>query len=298
MKIPYTQIKHIKLHELATDVKFKNRYNEFKQQVPVHEWKKLQRFVSEINGLTEEESAVSDDQIEQLILQAAKELKGRVKRNPEEINVDALQSGEEGAIKTENQEVIKESLSLALFLGAPTILKLIGKLIDWVYRKFILSKEEKRQWQEAGADLAYAKEMGKLPNGKKVSDDEIHHMEEKMYKSKIGKKLYDVSHSLHDAYIFPLRSVIAGLMWVMDDKISTSQAWKNAKRAADLIYAVIMIGIAGYGALHSLQSIPSVAAAISTVGGYSALATSGIDLSKGADMVLKLIRGSLGHVHI
>ena len=66
---------------------------------------------------------------------------------------------------------------------------------------------------------------------------------------------------------------------------------ENAEPAANLIYAVIMIGVAGHGIVHSLENIASVKAALSSLGSNAeSLAHLTIDSLKGTDMTSDVIK--------
>ena len=277
---------------------------ELKSVVPAREWHSVKKVVSEILGLTEAE-AVTDDQIAALMQKAAKELK--IPNAPDspsdiEVDADAIEQGKEDAIelKNESKQQLKESLVLSAILAAPTILKLLANIVDWVYRTFTLKGDEKKNYDEEKAAYAYAKKTGKLPNGTPVDDHKLHDMEDNLYKSKAGKMILSLGHKLHDLYVKPLRVIIAGLKWMggQEKNMSMMEAWKEAKKPAEIIFAIIMIGIAGYGAFHAITSIPSAAAAVKSVGGLSNLATAVIDTTKGGDMTATTLKAALGHVHL
>jgi hypothetical protein len=277
---------------------------ELKRIVPVQEWKSVQKVVLEILGLTESDT-VTDDQIAALIQKAAKELK--VPDAPDspsdiEVDVDAMEKGKEDAIelKNESKQSLHESLVLSAILAAPTILKLIANIIDWVYKAFTIRGEERKKYDEEKAAFAYAKKTGKLPDGTPVDDHKLHDMENNLYKSKAGQAILKLAHKLHSLYISPIRAIIAGLKWMYSQgkNISMLEAWKQAKKPAEIIFAVVMIGIAGFGAWHAISAIPSAAAVVSSAAAFSNLATAVIDATKGGDMTVTALKAALGHVHL
>lgn len=275
---------------------------ELKKVVPVNEWNSIQSMCASYFGLTESED-VTDDQIADMLLKASKEIKGLNVKNVKDIDLDldAMAKGEEDAIeiKKEYKQPLQESLTLALILGAPTILNILAKILDWVYRFFALNKEEKIKYQEEAAAYQYAKKTGKLPDGTKVTAEDLHKLEDDLFKSKAGEFIKNLGHKLHDKYVAPIRGLIAGLMWMYKgNKKSMLQCWKEAQRPAEIIYAVVMLGVAGYGAVHSILSIPSAAAAISSIGGITNLATAVTDATKGGEMTSKIIKSVLSYVHI
>ena len=267
---------------------------ELKRQASANEWGQLQSLVGEVLGLNEAD-AVSDQQIEDLIMKAAKELKaaGKIDAVPTEIDIDKLEKGDESGIKiSESKRQLHEDIITALVLAAPTLLELLAKLIEAVYRRIAMSDAEREQWKKKKAAFNSAKKTGKSIDGKPLSKDDIHHMEDELYKSKAGKFILKAAHWLHDAYISPLRLVIAGISYAALD-VSWRECWKESKQAAETIYCIIMIGIAGYGIVHALPGITGLAASA-----LAPVATVAVDATKGQDMTATILKKILGHVHI
>ena len=276
----------------------KNRViKELRQITSIAEWKSLQAMIAEFHGLLEAE-AVTDDQIEQLLIKAAAELK---LPKPADIDVDAIERGEDDAIqiKKESKKSLNESLTISLILAAPTILKLIANIVDWVYRLFTIKGEEKKKYDQEWDAYGIAKKTGKLPDGTPADEHKLHDMQDALYKSKAGKAILGLAHKLHDFYIGGIRRIIAGLLWMdQDANLSMKQAFEKAKKPAEIIFAIVMIGLAGWGAVHAITAIPSAAAAVQSAGGLAQLTTAVIDTTKGGDMTVTAIKAVLGHVHL
>ena len=270
---------------------------ELKRHTPIHEWKQLQKMMGEMLGLNEAE-AVTDQQVEDLILQVAKDLKaaGKIEKVPADIDIDKLEKGDESGIQmSESKRQINESLGMTLLLAAPSLLKLLGKIVDWIFRTLTLSGAEKDQWEEQKAAFDYAKKTGKTIDGKPVSEDDIHHMEDAIYKSKFGKGINWLSHKLHDGYITPLRLVIAGAMYIYDNEnekgqVSWKQAWKDSKKPANIIYAVFMFIYAGYSGIKAVTHVVDL-----PVAQLEPIAHIVADTIKGGDMSMVLLKKVLGH---
>jgi hypothetical protein len=297
MKIPYTQIKHIKLHEIAADVKFKNRFNELKRSVPVQEWKSLQRVVNELYGLTED-SAPTDQQIEDLLMKAAKELKasGKLEKDmPTDIDVKKLEKGDESGISESKKKLNELGIVATAILAAPTVLELLGKFVEWTYRKIVMTDDEEAQWKKDSEALKAVKKTGKLPDGTKVSEGDIHVMEKKLLSTKAGKVIMKVAHGLHDLYISPLRLIIAGIRYLATDA-SWLTCWKESKTLANKLYTVIMFAVVGNALYHMVPMLMSVTglstAALTTIG------TGVLDITKGGKLTSDLLKTVLGYVHL
>jgi len=277
---------------------------ELKRVMQVHEWKSLQSITSGVLGLSEAE-AVTDDQIAVLIQKAAKELK--LTNTPDspkdiEVDLDAMEQGKEDAIelKNESKQPLQEALVLSAILAAPTLLTLLANVIEWVYRFFALSKEEKESFKKDKAAYKEALKTGKLPDGTEADEHTLHDMEEKLFKTNVGKLILKLSHALHNLYVGPIRAIIAGLKWMggQEEGLSFRQAWKEAKKPAEIIFAIIMIGIAGYFGIHALHGIPAVIDAVKSIGGLTKLASVVIDALKGGDMTGTVLKAIVGHVHL
>jgi hypothetical protein len=268
---------------------------ELKRHTPIHEWKQLQNVVAEFYGLNESDE-VSDQQIEDLMMTIAKELKsaGKIDNVPTEIDVDKLEKGDESGIEIkESKNRLHEDITVSLLLAAPTLLKLFGRLIEWIYRKVTLSGEEEKAWEEQKAAFDYAKKTGKTIDGKPVTDKDIHHMEEALIKTKAGKFMISLSHKFHDAYISPLRLIIAGIQYMSFPEDSWMKAWKDSKRPANIIFAILMIGVAGYFGIHAVSEITNL-----SMSALSPIAAAVTDALKGGDMSIAVLKSILGHVHI
>lgn len=274
--------------------KEKRMMRELKRHASVKEWNQLQNFVAEVLGINEADG-VSDQQIEDLIIKAAKELKaaGKIDTVPTDIDVDKLEKGDKSGIEiAESKRRIHESLVVALVAAAPTLIEMLAKLVEWVYRQFALSSEERKKWKEEKAAFDYAKKTGKKIDGSTASDEDIHHMEDALFKSKAGKLILKAAHGLHNLYVGPLRLVIAGLTY-LEGGDSWLTVWKDSKKTAEFLYCIIMLGVAGYGILHTLPAITGLAS--STI---APIASATIEATKGGEMTASIIKKVLGHVHI
>jgi hypothetical protein len=270
---------------------------EINRHMPINEIKKLKKSIGVFYGLNESEE-MTDDQIENLMITVANELKaaGKIKATATDIDINKLKTGDEsGIVIKESKSIITEGFVLGLILASPTLLKLLSEGIDKIYRFFALSDEEKKIFNQQKAAFDYAKKTGKTIDGKPVTEKDIHHMEAALFKTKVGKYLNKASHFLHDVFVGPVRFILAGMDWhqnVWQGK-TWAKAWDEAKKPANIIFSIIMIGVAGYFALTSIQAITGLSISI-----LKPIASIVIDAVKGGDMSLTLIKSILGDVHI
>ena len=209
--------------------------------------------------LKEDSMATSDSTVEALLVQISKELKsmGAVPVAPAKVSLAAMKSDDvENALvgKTEKEDEllkemkksggskrhIKESLGLTLFLAAPTLIKLLGKIV---------SKAEKD--------------------------------------TKVGQGIEKVGKGLHTIYTAPLRGLIAGLFWmyVPSWNYTYRKAWKDAEKTTDMIFALVMLAVAGQGAVESISHLTKSVAVASFV-------TAVVDTYKIADSSGKVIKSA------
>jgi hypothetical protein len=94
------------------------------------------------DAILAEAGIASDADLEKLLKGIAKDLENKKlsTKGPEDVSLDAVEA--DASMK---EEVLEESLTITLILASPTLLKLLGKLIDWVYAKVALSSEQKKE---------------------------------------------------------------------------------------------------------------------------------------------------------
>lgn len=97
-------------------------------------WNNLCNFVRPIIGISEA-GAMSDADVAKAIAQVTKELtKGKMDVKPQDLDIDALDdpNAEPDELVKEVRVALKEGAVLATILAAPSIVKLIGNVADWV----------------------------------------------------------------------------------------------------------------------------------------------------------------------
>lgn len=230
-----------------------------------------------------EAGIASDADLEKLLKGIAKDLEAKhltKDKGPDDVSLDAIE-----ADKSIEEDVLNEGLVLTLILASPTLLKLLGKLIDWCYAKMILSPDEKKQLEQYKKEFAEAE---------KANDKEkIHELHDKIYASSLGKALGKFAHTAHEAFVWPIKKLLQGVAFL------NGSEWlkKNAGEAAELIYACIMIGVAGQGIMHSLEGVTGVKAAIGHLGSnLEHLTHFTVDATKGADMTTDVLKAIISKV--
>lgn len=229
-----------------------------------------------------EAGIASDADLEKLLKGIAKDLESKrlTNKTPEDVSLDAIKSDTEIT-----EDVLNESLVLTLILASPTLLKLLGKLIDWCYAKIALSSEERKELDIYKKELEAAYKSG--------DEKKIHELHDKVYASKVGKALGKLAHVTHQAFIYPIKKLLQGVAFLNGSK------WlkENAEQAAELIYSIIMIGVAGAGVLHSLEGITGLQTAMTHLGtDLEKITHLVVDALKGRDMTVAILKTLIGNI--
>jgi hypothetical protein len=229
-----------------------------------------------------EAGIASDADLEKLLKGIAKDLQAKhlTDKSLDDVSLDAISADSEIT-----EDVLNESLVLTLILASPTLLKLLGKLIDWCYAKMALSSEERKELDGYKAELEAAYKSG--------DKHKIHELHDKVYASKVGKALGKLAHMSHEAFVFPIKKILQGVAFLNGSK------WlkENAEPAAELIYALIMIGVAGAGVFHSLEGITGLKTAVAHLGtDLEKITHLVIDTLKGGDMTVAILKTLIGDI--
>lgn len=176
----------------------------------------------------------------------------------------------------ENEEEVNEVgvLTTITVIGLiPAALELLGKLINKAKTSFKLNDQEKAAYGELARQLEDAK-----------SEEEKKAIKAKMapYETKAGAILKHAGHSLHHAYTAPIRGLL-NLAGKLTKKGHTLRDKKKNEIRANVIYATIMIFLAGYG----------VASHIGHLKGAADVAITVADGAKAGKSLSELIEGAL-----
>lgn len=212
-------------------------------------------------------SEVSQDDINKAIAKATK------------VPIDKIEDILSDKDKNNDKNKLEEgSLLITLALLAPILLEAVGWLTNKVKRQF-LSGQEKKELEILKKKIEdkklEKKNLDKKSFGLSKNEFELekqikhleHEMDEK-FGSKIGNWFKSAGHELHKAYTVPILLILEG--------IATVQRWKGNKESlfqdpeyrqkiANIVYAVIMIGIAGVGIAGSLSHLTGVKEVMSVI---------------------------------
>ena len=161
----------------------------------------------------------------------------------------------------------------------PPALELIGGLTNKVSRAFKLTDEEKEDYNNLSQQIKDEKDSSKKKELKKQRDEK--------YGTKVGNWFKDAGHSLHHTYTAPIRKMLNFAGKFAKEGSSLKDKEKNEIRA-NIIYAVIMAGIAGFGVFSHLGHLKGIASVVTFIADSIKEGVSIADTIEGAFKLAKL----------
>jgi len=180
------------------------------------------------------------------------------------------------------EDKVEESVVLTTItiLGLiPPALELIGNLTNSAKRAFKLTDEEKEDYNNLSQQIKDEKDSSKKKELKKQRDEK--------YGTKVGNWFKDAGHSLHKAYTWPIRKMLNFAGKFAKEGSSLKDKEKNEIRA-NIIYAVIMAGIAGFGVFSHLGHLKGIASVVTFIADSIKEGVSIADTIEGAFKLAKL----------
>ena len=180
------------------------------------------------------------------------------------------------------EDKVEESVVLTTItiLGLiPPALELIGNLTNSAKRAFKLTDEEKEDYNNLSQQIKDEKDSSKKKELKKQRDEK--------YGTKVGNWFKDAGHSLHKAYTWPIRKMLNFAGKFAKEGSSLKDKEKNEIRA-NIIYAVIMAGIAGFGVFSHLGHLKGIASVVTFIADSVKEGVSIADTIEGAFKLAKL----------
>jgi len=180
------------------------------------------------------------------------------------------------------EDKVEESVVLTTItiLGLiPPALELIGNLTNSAKRAFKLTDEEKEDYNNLSQQIKDEKDSSKKKELKKQRDEK--------YGTKVGNWFKDAGHSLHKAYTWPIRKMLNFAGKFAKEGSSLKDKEKNEIRA-NIIYAVIMVGIAGFGVFSHLGHLKGIASVATFIADSIKEGISIADTIEGAFKLAKL----------
>ena len=178
---------------------------------------------------------------------------------------------------SEEKKIDEEAITLAITIAGliPPALNLVGNIANKAKQMFGLNDKEKEILAQLDKKIKEKKELiNKLdkennPREKKEREllDQLIKQKDEKFGTKIGNMAKHAGHSLHEAYTFPIRKMLQFVAWTSEkfSKKTKLSDEKYREKLSNIIYAVAMLSIAGYGIASHITHLAGVGPVITTL---------------------------------
>jgi hypothetical protein len=228
--------------------------------------------------------AISDDEIEKAAAAALN------------VSVDDIPDHE--PTEEEKAKVDESALTLAITIAGliPPALNLVGGIANKAKEMFGLSDEEKIELEKL---IKLIKGKEKYIEDLDVKDspeeeEEIKKLEalkkqrDEKFGTKIGNMAKHAGHGLHEFYTSPIRKMLQFVAWTaeMFGKKTKLQDEKYREKLANIIYAVTMLSVAGFGVASHIRHLVGVGPILTTAAEGIKAGKSVVDIIKDAALLI------------
>jgi hypothetical protein len=230
---------------------------------------------------------VSDEEIEKATAAALKISPDQVVNHPpseKEKNVD---------------EFLDPGTQLAITIAGliPPALTLVGNIANKAKQRWGLNDKEKEILAQFNKKIEEKKELiAKLDKQNNRSReekerellDQLIKQRDQKFGTKLGNMAKELAHSLHEAYTLPIRKMLQFAAWTADKfgKKTKLLDEKYREKIANIIYATVMFGIAGYGIFEHIGHLAGIAPVIVTIADGTKAGKSIVDIVKEAALLI------------
>ena len=177
-------------------------------------------------------------------------------------------SPEEISTSPDNKKELKEDVVSTAVLVAgltPPALELVGNLANKLRR---LNDQEKEELEALNQKIKEKKEELKKEDKKVIGTQspkelslekelkDLKHLKDKKFGTIIGNWAKHAGHSLHKLYISPIKKLIQFIGWTTGNKDLQDKNYQE--KLANIIYASIMVSVAGAGILGHMGHLSSM----------------------------------------
>jgi hypothetical protein len=181
---------------------------------------------------------------------------------------------------SEEKKIDEEAITLAITIAGliPPALNLVGNIANKAKQMFGLSDEEKKELDKLNTNIKKAENLVNTFDNRTIGNNpeeersikllnSLKKQKDEKFGTKIGNMAKHAGHSLHEAYTFPIRKMLQFVAWTSEKfgKKTKLSDEKYREKLANIIYAVAMLSIAGYGIASHITHLTGVGPVITTL---------------------------------
>lgn len=260
------------------------------RQIISEEFKRMQKLAGLITESEYKESLneeflfeISDEDIEKAAASA-------LKISPDQV-IDHEPSEED---KKVDEAITTTVITIAGLI--PPALNLVGNVANKAKQMFGLNDNEKKELDKLNKLISgkekYIEDLDVKDSSKEEEEREkleaLKKQRDEKFGTKMGNMAKHAGHSLHEAYTYPIRKMLQFIAWTSEKfgKKSKFSDEKYREKIANIIYATVMFGIAGYGIFSHIKHLVGVTPVITTIADGVKAGKSVADVVKDAALLI------------
>ena len=228
--------------------------------------------------------AVSDDEIEKAAASA--------------LNVSVDDVPDQEPTEEEKAKVDESAILTAITIAGliPPALNLVGSIANKAKQMFGLSDEEQAELAKLNKHIEdmekYIENLDKKNSPKEEEErsrlEQAKKQRDEKFGTKIGNMAKHAGHGLHELYTRPIRKMLQFVAWTAEKfgKKTKLQDEKYREKLANIIYAVAMFSVAGYGVATHIKHLAGVGPVLTTLADGVKAGKSVVDLVKDAALLI------------
>ena len=228
--------------------------------------------------------AVSDDEIEKAAAAA--------------LNVSVDDVPDQEPTEEEKAKVDESAILTAITIAGliPPALNLVGSIANKAKQMFGLSDEEQAELAKLNKHIEdmekYIENLDKKNSPKEEEErsrlEQAKKQRDEKFGTKIGNMAKHAGHGLHELYTRPIRKMLQFVAWTAEKfgKKTKLQDEKYREKLANIIYAVAMFSVAGYGVATHIKHLAGVGPVLTTLADGVKAGKSVVDLVKDAALLI------------
>ena len=239
-----------------------------KEMQYINEAKRLQKLAGIITEDLDflKEEIVSDDAIEKAIAQA-------VHIDPSKVDLNKIESGE--PLSEEELNEIALTAAVTILGLIPIALNLVGGAANKIKQTFGINLNSQQKQQLAFINQNIEKKKKEIDvldkaNNKPAEDkarkelEDLIKTKDTQFGSSLANKLKSAGESLHHSYVYPIERLLAGIAYFQKEGSKLKDKHYREK-VANILYAITMATVAGYGVLSHINHLAGVGPVVTTI---------------------------------